>query len=95
MFKTISENPPNNKGKYADEKSLNGKATHYTDGTRTDNEMIGAKSTLHTAYPNPNVHGTVERTKRCEPPKVTVYLGSTTTDFTSSTMGTYKEIPKE
>ena len=44
MFRTITENPPERPGKYADEKSAFGKATHYHIGT--DNEFVGAKSTL-------------------------------------------------
>jgi hypothetical protein len=54
MFRSITINPPVRPGKYADEKSLWGKANHYPVGS--DNEFIGAKSTTQNAYPDWGVY---------------------------------------
>jgi hypothetical protein len=64
MFRSISENPNKPFGKYNDKNSAYGKATHYTAGN-TDNEMIGAKSTLQRSFVD---YGVVPKRGRIAPP---------------------------
>jgi len=48
MFRTMTTNPPERPGKFSDERSAFGKATHYNIGE--DNEFIGAKSSLQRSF---------------------------------------------
>lgn len=90
MFRTISENPNKPAGKFADAKSLNGKATHFVIGE--DNEFVGAKSTIQRSFVD---HGAVKRRDRCEPPKSEISLGNFPMDYNSNSMHSYHPAPKE
>lgn len=84
MFRSITENPNKPVGKFADHKSMHGKATHYNVGE--DNEMVGAQSTLQSSFIN---YGAVSRRARCDPPATQVNLGDFKTEYNSNSMRSY------
>lgn len=79
MFRSITINPPTRPGKYADEKSLWGKANHYAVGN--DNEFIGATTTTKNAFPD---WGVCQRRAEIRQPPVSVCLGSASINYTSN-----------
>ena len=85
MFRTIGKNPPKNAGKFADSKSLNGKAHHLEVGT--DNMFIGAKSSGHIHFPD---YGVQERAKPIYPSLPQIKIGSGQNNYVSDIKHNFK-----
>lgn len=81
----MTENKPDTSGKFADHKSMNGKATHFDFGT--DVPVPGAKSSQQTAFPN---YGPQARATMIRPAKAQVNIGDVPTNYESLAKGSFQ-----